>query len=290
MSDSNKVRIVLGDIFFSIITTDLQLINELKNHIVLSSNGSTPDITLRVDYLSSLNDDLGKKTLIKTGSDIGVWKKIKYGDKKIKGYFTWTDNKVQIFFETKVKPLSISYLFALFVSAFYIAKKGKVVPDIQDTLFLHAAGIVRDNYGYVFAGPSGSGKTTISRLSHHKSTVINDECIQLHQIKGEYWLSNTPLKSEFFCPDKIEKKLKYIFFLTKSNKHGLRKVRGAEAVMRLINSLVFPSNFSSNWAKAISEKLRLVSNLVNNVPCYELYFSKDDEFWSVITHLKQHIS
>ena len=284
---NHEVKIALGDASFLVVSSDDHLINDLRNVFILSPSNGNSNFTLRIEYLSSLDSWIAKQLSSGKETSIGPWQKISYGDKKVKGYFQWADSQVHVLFDKILRPLRPCYLFALLTSAFYILEERKSDSVRQDSLFLHAAGIVKDDNGFIFTGPSGSGKTTVSMLSLNSSKVINDECIQLRQIKGVYRMSSAYIKSGIYSHEKIEKKLKYMFFLTKANQHGLQRVRGAEAAMRLLDTLVYPANFSSSLIESMSEKLRLVSDLANKVPCYEMHFSKDDQFWHEINKLKR---
>jgi hypothetical protein len=285
METNNEIRIVLGDVSFSIVTTDRQLIDELKINFMLSPNEYKAALTLRVDYLSTCDKSIINEVHTQIGNAADIWGKIGYGHNKIKGYYKWHESYLEILFEKEVRSLPVSHIFSLIASSFYILDKQRKTPKIQNSLLLHAAGIIRNNQGFIFTGPSRSGKSTVARLSQNDSVVINDECMLLQQINGGYQLTNTPIKSSLYNSEKRNEKLKYIFFLTKSDRHSLKRVRGPDAAIRLFESLFYPANFSENLTESLSEKLRLVSELINNVPCYEMHFAQDNGFWHEITRI-----
>ncbi len=286
MGKNYEIGIDIGDTPLSIVTPDQKLICCLKKTLILSQTNIRPNFTVKIDYLSSSNSSLLKHMPDGVANNTGTWKKVHFGNNEVKAYYRWFEDHVEILFEESMKPFSISYIYALLVSTFYALRKEKKDYNIQDILFIHAAGIVRDDSGYVFTGPSGSGKSTVSRLSQNDSIIINDECVQLNQNGGEYWITNTPLRSDIYRSDEIKKKLKAIFFLIKDSKHCIKKINNTKAAIRLIESLVYPANFYSNGMEEIVDKLELVYRLANKVPCYELHFAKNNSFWNEIDRLE----
>ncbi len=280
----SEVKVSLGDIHFSIVSANCHLIEELKNCLITLPGGNEPDFIFKIGYAKYLDKYVSELSSSHTSSNIDDWKKIGFKDEGIKGYFKWSDNQVELVFEKTVTPISPHHLFSLIVSAFYVLKN-KGDSNLEDNIFLHAAGMIRNSKGYIFTGPSGSGKTTVSRLSCDDAIVVNDEFVELRQIKTMYYLSKTPLKREFCSTESPPTEVSAIFFLKKAKQHSFHRIRGAEAAFKLVEGLVHPASFCSSPIENIEERLNLVCNLANKVPCYEMRFSKDCGFWKDIRRL-----
>ena len=272
--ENNRIDLELGGVSFSIISINEPFIKSLRNSFILPDHNHKPQISLEIGFLPA-----GPVKSAEILSD-PEWQEIGYGDRGVRGYFRRGGTKIKVLFEEAANPLHPAYLLSLLISAFYILKKGQ-----EDSVFLHAAGIIRDDKGYVFAGPSGSGKTTISRLSHPEGIAINDELVLISNINGEYWLKGTPVKGDFYASTDLTKKLRGIFILRKDNISYVQRIKGIDAGIKLFPLLFYPANFSDNRIEAISEVLRLVSGLVNKIPCYELHFTQDNSFWHLIESL-----
>lgn len=286
-SNNDLIRIALGDISFAVATTDQQLIKEFKDNFILSSDETTshPDLTMQIDHITAINSRLAKEIQLYSEKGGDYWRNFQLGSGPVKGYSRWTDNYVHVVLDNGSNHLPASYIFSLLASAYYILRDKKLNGSAQKNFFLHAAGLKRNNNGYVFSGPSGSGKTTVSMLSLEDSIVINDECILFEKIDDAYWITNTPLRSPLHSKKAVKARVKYKFFLTKSDGHELIRMKGVEALMKLAQSLYYPANFSLDPREVLSDRLRLAADLVEEVPCFELRFSKDKQFWSEIDKL-----
>ncbi|MEW5985953.1 MAG: hypothetical protein AB1791_04910 [Chloroflexota bacterium] len=149
-------------------------------------------------------------------------------------------------------------------------------------LLLHAAGVVRDGYGYVFFGPSGAGKTTTSRLAAQQATVLSDDLVILrrHPTLGDYWLHGVPFRGEMTGEPRVNEQapLKGIFRLRQDNRHYLEPLPRAAAVAELVAASPFVVR-----DLALSQELMVVCHrLAQSVSLQQLHFRRDDGFWKVI--------
>lgn len=66
----------------------------------------------------------------------------------------------------------------------------------NNQVLIHAAGIAKDNMGYLFLGASGAGKTTAARnsLKSHFS-ILNDDTMIIYKYKENYYIASTPYLS-----------------------------------------------------------------------------------------------
>jgi len=146
-------------------------------------------------------------------------------------------------------------------------------------VLLHASSIKRRKIAYVFPGPSGSGKTTISHLS--KMPVLNDEitAVKLDDKRGvRVW--GTPFWGEMGTGPvfKSNYKLFSFYFLNKSKENNKELLPAIIAAPRLLKCCC---NFDESPDKAKC-LLDVAIELLQRVPCYELYFTRSRNFLKVI--------
>lgn len=149
-------------------------------------------------------------------------------------------------------------------------------------LLLHAAGVVRNECGYVFFGPSGAGKTTTSRLAAHQGMVLSDDLVILrrHPLQGNYWLYGVPFKGEMSNEPRVNTQapLKGIFRLRQNTSHYLAPLPRAAAVAELVAASPFVVR-----DLALSQDLIAVCHqIAHSVSVQQLHFRRDDGFWKVI--------
>jgi hypothetical protein len=145
-------------------------------------------------------------------------------------------------------------------------------------LLVHAAGIARNEFGFLFSGHSGAGKTTVCRLSE-EFTVLNDDLVILRPTESGWQISATP----FTNPTQVRPgvgtvKLHQILHLKQAKRHELNEVPNAKAVADLITHV-----------PVISQSPKLISMLVNRcaqvtqrTEVSELHFLPDRDFWKLI--------
>ncbi|MBI5379368.1 MAG: hypothetical protein HZA23_04345 [Nitrospirae bacterium] len=144
---------------------------------------------------------------------------------------------------------------------------------------LHAAGLVRNGKGYLFAGKSGAGKTTITRLSAPNAVVLNDDFTLVRLSPDGATVHGTPFYGEYGKGGaNIGAPLAGIYFLSKANTHEAVPLPPQAAIARLFGSVLhFPSDRAT--AQAL---LDLATAICRRVPCFELRFLPDASFWSCI--------
>jgi hypothetical protein len=149
----------------------------------------------------------------------------------------------------------------------------------QSALLIHAAGIIRNNRGYVFFGPSGNGKTTISRLSM-EDTVLSDDLVIVKKQNAAWRVFGVPFRGDFPEAPRTNAtaELAGIFALAKDDQHYLVPLSPVEAVARLAACVPFVMA-QPNVAHRVIE---ICSDLVRCVPAQTLHFARDNEFWKVI--------
>ncbi len=140
-------------------------------------------------------------------------------------------------------------------------------------LLVHGCGIVDKKKGYLFAGHSNHGKSTMARLWSNSGDVLGDELMAL-AIDGEglFRIYGTPWPGEYSKTSYGGVSLRKIFFLSPSLKNTAKRVRGAAA-----GAMLLARSFAPTWDRACMEStLDAVTDLLRQVPCYELGFFPDD--------------
>lgn len=146
-------------------------------------------------------------------------------------------------------------------------------------LLLHAAGIVRDEAGFVFFGPSGSGKTTSARLSL-EHTVLSDDLV-IVKIDGDgVRVYGVPFRGDFPEAPRVNRSadLRGLFTLVKAAEHAVAPVRPPEAMARLLSCAPFVMTDVARARRAMEIGLQITER----VPVRALHFRLDSGFWGLL--------
>jgi hypothetical protein len=146
-------------------------------------------------------------------------------------------------------------------------------------VMLHAAGIIRKEWAYLFIGHSGAGKSTITELS-----AISDGNIIIH---GDRVLVHAGPAEHFCAVDRSlalpETRLKALFFLVQDTTDYLVRLTPRETAKRLLEShLDINSSQRFLFARSLRQSFGILCDAARTVPGYELHFRKSPDFWNVI--------
>jgi hypothetical protein len=146
-----------------------------------------------------------------------------------------------------------------------------LVPVLADRqgCFLHAAGVIMNDMGMVFAGQSGAGKSTTVKILQSRSEILCDDRVvvrrdrQGFRVYGTWDHGEIPLVSSSNAP------LGAIFFLQQASENQIIPLKDSQIILgKLLARLVKPPATKDWWDKT----LPLVESLVRQVPCYDLQF------------------
>lgn len=146
-------------------------------------------------------------------------------------------------------------------------------------VLLHALGTSITQKGVVFCGESGDGKTTLSHLVD-KDLLLNDDRIICRKQGNNFFMHSTPWHGTNDTCSSGSFVLNTILFIhhSKSRKNRFQKVSPSAAVQRLMQR-----SFLTYWDPiGFDESLSLFSELVANVPCYDLYFTPDRKCFDLV--------
>lgn len=141
----------------------------------------------------------------------------------------------------------------------------------------HAAGVIRDQQGYIFFGPSGAGKTTITRYSPGM-VVLNDDLVVLIQ-HGQKWMAHsTPFSNE--QPEErvnLAAPVYALYYLAQDHLVYKKEMSSGEAFGAVIAGV--PVVPMLEHMDALMERCL---RICQEVPIYELHFRQDSSFWNVV--------
>jgi hypothetical protein len=138
-------------------------------------------------------------------------------------------------------------------------------------LLLHAAAIAAPDGARVFFGPSESGKTTVSRLVGEG--VISDEYAALRRTGDGWRVSGVPWRGA-----RLEGPLAGLFRLRKAEATAFSRLAPVRALRELAGSALF----SRADAAEVRHFLEVAGALVAETDCWEMRFTPDRGFWSVL--------
>jgi hypothetical protein len=141
-------------------------------------------------------------------------------------------------------------------------------------LLFHAAGLTCRNMGYLFTGHSGAGKSTLTELLYPEMQVINDDIIVLIPENDTLRMHSTPFgvkrpfhHSPFAIPVRI------LYNINKGIETRREPQPFKKALLSVLSgTCVFPTS------NIMAEKVFTnVTNVVSSVPCFDLWFSKNEK-------------
>lgn len=192
----------------------------------------------------------------------------------------------------------------------------QALPRRGDALLLHAAGIVYNNQGYVFAGASAAGKTTIARLAAGHAEVLCDEnvVVQLSSIPplpaqnersspapplagkearkrvgaSSWRLLSTPFWGHSTPPEMIRRvnrqaPLQAIYLLAQAAEFRCTPLAPAEAVLALLTT----EKVAIERPESAAAWLAVTERLIADVPIYRLEFRPTPELWEFLAEKRE---
>jgi len=148
-------------------------------------------------------------------------------------------------------------------------------------LLLHAAGIVHNQFAYLFSGHSGSGKSTVTQLISLENALNDDLVLLLPKETG--WVAYaTPFwNAGMEKRNRPSARVAGVFSLVQDTRDFLLRMDKSHTVAELVSNVpVIPANI--NWGK---ELLLRCESLAKELNAYELHFQKKHSFWELITGL-----
>lgn len=182
---------------------------------------------------------------------------------------------------THFSDLSIADLMALIKTAFIWANNYL----LDEFMFLmHASAVeIEKSYSTIFVGASGAGKTTVAKYCYENGyMVLSDETILIWRENGNYYVQGTPWhgsEKSIMGNAKICR-LNEIYILNKHKEDFYRKsTSNYENKCVLLNQWLNCAQFNIDkfiWGA------EFITNLVNDIDIYNLFFTESNRFIGVI--------
>lgn len=157
----------------------------------------------------------------------------------------------------------------------------RILVDRQGCI-LHSCGVKFKGKGLLFAGHSEAGKSTMARLLKDKARILCDDRMILRRhaegfkIHGTWSHGDVPEVSADSAP------LKAILFLNKSARNYAERMEDKKIILKkLLSCLIRPFVTADWWEKSLG----LLENIIQEVPCYELYFDKSGKVVDLLDEL-----
>jgi hypothetical protein len=142
-------------------------------------------------------------------------------------------------------------------------------------LAIHSAGIVCDNWAYLFTGKPGAGKSTIARILSDK-IILSDEIVIVKSVDGKYKAFGMPICGEVKGQNANAEIVGY--FSLKQDVHAWAKP---------LPMVTFLHHIADNLiGQELTPKIfHECCNFVQNIPGYELHFLPDKSLWEVVKNV-----
>ncbi len=255
----------IGQIGLKIICNDKLYIKDLNQHFKeFLSDGCDIDYVINVSLKElPYSDDI----------DVTVKNEVVTIDGgEFKG---WID---QLTKEVKVCVRPNAGVFNSFLRVFY----SLILVDYDGAL-LHAAAVLYNKEGYVFAGKSSAGKTTTARRVV-RADVLNDELVLIRLIDGHYFSFSTPFRGEYQGHIKSKQAiLSALFFLNKDLNSLYKDISSEEALISLMECVFF----FDQRVEVNQKLLSWVLTFIESIRCAEVNTFKKETIEEVIDEFKQ---
>ena len=150
--------------------------------------------------------------------------------------------------------------------------------------FIHAAGVVLNGQGMLFAGPSEAGKSTMVKILKKKAKILCDDRMIIRRedegftIHGTWSHGEIPLVSPDSAP------FHSLFFLRQSSENRVERIEERRAIVQdLLVRIVRPLVTVDWWEDVLS----LAGDITKQIPCYNLHFDKSGKIADVLEDMTE---
>ncbi len=150
--------------------------------------------------------------------------------------------------------------------------------------FLHSAGAVINGAGVLFVGHSEAGKTTTTRMlmdSGEEMEILCDDRNIVRRLEDGWRVYGSWSHGDIAEVSAASAALKAIFFLEQAPEDQLILIHEAvDKIKRLLACVIKPYASVDWWEKTLTS----VDELVGEVPCYRMRFTKNGEIVMILKH------
>jgi hypothetical protein len=141
-------------------------------------------------------------------------------------------------------------------------------------LEVHGLGIIANETGLAFIGVSGSGKSTLAELWKKRDVrILSDDRLILRRKDGGIQMYGTPWHGDARISLAEDIPLHSIYFLKQARENRIVRLSPIEAASRLLVRC-FPTFY---YLKGMEYTLNFISEVVQEIPCFELQFKPDQQ-------------
>ena len=142
---------------------------------------------------------------------------------------------------------------------------------INEGVFLfHSSSFMIDENAYIVTAPSGTGKSThvryLSEVYKERFSYINDDKPLIKLDNGDFYVYGSPWNGKHKLDNNVNKKLKAIFFLKRSEKDDVKKMNASNAFNVIYSQVHKPKGID-----ALKLIIDYITKLASIVSCYELF-------------------
>ena len=136
---------------------------------------------------------------------------------------------------------------------------------------LHSSGMIMDGNGLLFAGHSDAGKSTMSLMMKNRATILCDDRNIIRKQAGGFKIYGTWSHGDVEDVSSDSADLKAIFFLKHAKENRVKRLEDKTMILKKLLACLVKSFVTPEWW---NQTLALISEIVREVPCYELCFDK----------------
>jgi hypothetical protein len=152
---------------------------------------------------------------------------------------------------------------------------------LKKGVHVHALGIIHKGQGLVFCGVSGAGKSTLAELWKKQNVkILSDDRISLRRQDGRIWAYGTPWHGDARTHLAAKEPLQAIYFIKHGKENRIVPLSKSDAVTRLLVRC-FPTFYIK---EGMENTLAFISELADDVPCFELQFTPDQRAIDEVLH------
>ena len=135
-------------------------------------------------------------------------------------------------------------------------------------IMLHASGVVKDGYAYLFSADSGTGKSTHTHLwcEHIDGTyIINDDKPAIRKVNNELFVYGTPFSGKEDLSKNEKVKLGGICLIHRSEGNVIERISAEEAIVPILRQTIHRLSEDK-----LDKFLKLLDDILSNVPVYKM--------------------
>jgi len=260
---------VVGGMSVSISSADSSLLTQLSDYLEAVPFDGAFDVSIRIEQAE-------KMTATEVTTMGSQFSERINGEEEYTAYIDYLGSSVLLLLHGEY-PLEATMNCLRQIIRRRIYREGGIV--------LHAACIQQGSSAVLFYGPSGAGKSTVCSFAGSEDAVLSDDLTALKWQKNGWMCWGLP---GVFIRPHSEKAACHHSALTGTPIKAVvqliqdtnNKVEPLQKSMALASLMAVPAE--DDYCDMDFGLIEKVYNLVEEVPCYRLYFQKNAAFWDVL--------